>query len=172
MTETNITNKELELIEKIDLLQLELEKISTESKNNWDSYIRCKAEIENIKKRTDKEILNITNFSLQNILTDFIPVLDSFDLCLNNKNETNSINIEGINLIYKMLLAILEKYNLKKIYISENEKLDSLKHEVISVIHDENIKEDDVINSVLQHGYMLHDRVIRYAKVSIIKRKI
>lgn len=168
MTDTN--EKTEDLAEKINSLELELEKINNESKNNWDLFIRCKADIENIKKRTDKEILNVSNYALQNILTDLIPVIDSFELCLKNKDENNNIKIDGILLIYKILINTLEKHNLKKINISENEKLDTLKHEVVSTVYNDSLTDDDVINSVLQNGYTLHDRVLRYAKVSINKK--
>lgn len=167
MNDLNPQSKEQELIDKIEKLELELEKINTESKDNWESFIRCKAEIENIKKRTDKEINNISNFCLQNILTDLITVLDTFELCLKNQ-DNNSIKTEGVLLINKMLTNILEKYNLKKINILDNEKFDILKHEVIEIIND-NEKEDDIVDSVLQNGYTLNNRIIRYAKVRIIK---
>jgi molecular chaperone GrpE len=169
MTEINVPEKEQELIEKINLLELELEKKSTESKNNWELFLRCKADIENIKKRADKEITNISNFSLQNVMTDFIPLLDSFELCIKDKNENDSIKADGILLIHKMLINILEKHNLNKIEVKENEKLDISKHEAISIEYSDT-EEDDIIKSVLQNGYMLNDRVLRYVKVSIIKK--
>lgn len=172
MNNINTQNKEQELNEKIGSLTLEIEKLNTESKNNWEQFVRCKAEMENLKKRTDKELLSISNFSLQNILYDFIPLLDSFELCLKNKNETNFINVDGVILIHKMLLNILDKYNLKKISVEENEKFDILKHEVVSVEYRDNIEEDDTINTVLQNGYVLNDRILRYVKVRIIKKKI
>lgn len=171
MEEINLNNKDQELNEKIELLLLEKEKLNIEVKNNWESYIRCKAEIENLKKRTDKEKINISNFALQEILFDFIPLLDSFELCLKNRSEDKLINIDGIILIHKMLLNILDKYNLKKILIDANEKLDSSKHEVVSVEYKDNIDDDDIIKTVLQNGYILNDRVLRYAKVSVIKRQ-
>lgn len=171
MNETNANITQENLNEKIELLKLEIEKINNESKNNWESFIRCKAEMENLKKRTDKEILNISNFALQNILCDFIPLLDSFELCLKNKNENNFINIDGVILIHKMLLNILDKYNLKKISVEEKEKLDISKHEVVSVEYNDNTEEEDVIKTILQNGYVLNDRVLRYVKVSVIKRK-
>ncbi|HIH2762887.1 MAG TPA: nucleotide exchange factor GrpE [Candidatus Azoamicus sp.] len=171
MNETNVNNAIDKLNEKIETLNLEIEKVNTESKNNWESFIRCRAEIENLKKRTDKEILNISNFALQNILCDFIPLLDSFELCLKNKNEDKLINIDGVILIHKMLLNILDKYNLKKISTEEKEKLDISKHEVVSVDYKDNIEEEDTINTILQNGYVLNDRVLRYVKVSVIKRK-
>lgn len=172
MNDINTQNKEQELNEKIESLNLEIEKLNNEAKNNWDLFIRCKAETENIKKRTDKEILNISNFALQSILCDFIPLLDGFDLCLKNKNVNDLINIDGVILIHKMLLGILDKYNLKKISVEKNEKLDILKHEVISVDYKTEIEDDDIINEILQDGYILNDRILRYVKVSIIKRKI
>lgn len=171
MNETNVNNTLDKLNEKIETLNLEIEKVNTESKNNWESFIRCKAEIENLKKRTDKEILNISNFALQSILCDFIPLLDSFELCLKNKNEDKLINIDGVILIHKMLLNILDKYNLKKISTEEKEKLDISKHEVVSVEYKDTLEEEDTINTILQNGYVLNDRILRYVKVSVIKRK-
>ena len=169
MTDINEPAKMQELIEKISSLELELEKINNESKHNWDLFIRCKAEVENIKKRTDREMSNISNFALQNILTDFMPIMDGFELCLKNKDTDNNIKVDGVLLIYKMLINTLNSYNLKKRDISENEKYDTSKHEVVSIIPDENY-DDAVIHSVLQNGYTLNDRILRYAKVSIIKK--
>ncbi len=171
MEENKLNNTDQELNEKIESLILEKEKLNIEAKNNWESYLRCKAEIENFKKRTDKEILNISNFALQEILFDFIPLLDSFELCLKTSGEDKLINTDGIILIYKMLLNILDKYHLKKMLIDINEKLDSSKHEVVSVEYKDNTEDDDIIKTVLQNGYILNDRVLRYAKVSVIKRK-
>ena len=171
MNETNINNTQQNLSEKIESLNLEIDKLTNESKNNWELFIRCKAEMENFKKRTDKEMLNTSNFALQNILCDFIPLLDGFELCLKNRNENNLINVDGVILIHKMILNILDKYNLKKISTEENEKLDISKHEVISVEYEENADEDDTIKTILQNGYMLNDRVLRYVKVSVLKRK-
>lgn len=171
MNETNINNTQQMSNEKIESLNLEIDKLNNESKNNWELFVRCKAEMENLKKRTDKEILNTSNFALQNILCDFIPLLDSFELCLKNKNDDSLINIDGVILIHKMLLNILDKYNLKKISTEENEKLDISKHEAISVEYKDNIEEEDTIKTVLQNGYILNDRVLRYVKVSVLKRK-
>ncbi|CAB3976386.1 nucleotide exchange factor GrpE [Candidatus Azoamicus ciliaticola] len=171
MNETNINNTQQNLNEKIESLNLEIDKLNNESKNNWELFVRCKAEMENLKKRTDKEILNTSNFALQNILCDFIPLLDSFELCFKKKTEDNLINIDGVILMHKMLLNILDKYNLKKISTEENEKLDISKHEAISVEYKDDIEEDDTIKTVLQNGYILNDRVLRYVKVSVLKRK-
>lgn len=171
MEETKINNTDQELNEKIESLILEKEKLNIEAKSNWEAYIRCKAEMENLKKRTDKEILNVSNFALQEILSDFIPLLDSFELCLKTRHDDKFINTDGIILIHKMLLNILDKYNLKKMLIDVNEKLDSSKHEVVSVEYKDNIDDDDIIKTVLQNGYILNDRVLRYAKVSVTKRK-
>lgn len=171
MNETNINNTQQNLNEKTESLNLEIDKLNNESKNNWELFVRCKAEMENLKKRTDKEILNTSNYALQNILCDFIPLLDSFELCVKKKTKDNLINIDGVILIHKMLLNILDKYNLKKISTEENEKLDISKHEAISVEYKDDIEEDDTIKTVLQNGYILNDRVLRYVKVSVLKRK-
>jgi len=169
MEESNIeVKKNYDDFKKEDILE-ELKKSNIEVEKNWDLFVRAKAEMENIKKRADKEITTITKFSQKNLFMELLPILDSFELCLNNKNENNDKIYEGLQLLYKMLISILNKYNVNKMEINKYTELDPSKHEVISIIKNEEY--NNIIESVLQTGYTLHDQVLRYARVSIFKNE-
>lgn len=154
--------------ENINFIE-ELKKSKEEAEKNWDLFIRAKADIENIKKRTDKEITNIQKHSLKNLFIDLLPILDSFELCLNNINKRSDSNDEGFNLLHKMLVSILAKYNVEKMDIDTYTELDPTKHEVISATVNNDY--NNVIETVFLSGYTLHDQVLRYAKVSIFKKE-
>ena len=162
-----VDEKKPDLEKLIHDLSVKLDKCEKESNENWELFVRAKAEIENITKRTEKKILDIRKYSQKNFIIDLLPMLDSFESCLENENNKNEKFYIGMNLLYKMLISILNKYDVKKIHIEKYSDFDPLKHEAISII--ENKAHYNKILSVFQSGYILHDRVIRYAKVSILK---
>lgn len=163
--DTSINNIDLEKIKLIE----ELKKKQEETEKFWDLFVRTKAEIENIKKRTEKDIANIQKHSLKIIFNDLLPFIDGFELYLKNINNKSDPTNEGYQLLYKLILSILEKHNVKKMEIEKYTELDPTKHEVISII--QNDQYNNVIDSIFQDGYMLHDQVLRYAKVSILKNE-
>ena len=163
-----IDKQNLDLEKLVDELSNKLSKSEKEANENWELFIRAKAEIENITKRTENKIINIQKYSQKNMIMDLLPILDSFESCLENENNKSEKFYTGINLLYKMLISILNKHYVKKIHIEKYSDFDPQKHEVISII--KNDKYDNKILSVFQTGYLLHDRVIRYSKVSILKK--
>lgn len=166
MNDINIENK-LELEEQVEILSNKIKALEEEVKNNWEMFLRSRADAENLKKRTDKEIVNITKYANKNLLLDLLPLIDSFEASI-----ATSLNINKDDnvyfLFYKMLLVLFEKYNVKKIDVKEYDLFDPSKHEVVSTIN--NDVYDNVVSSVLQSGYQLHDHVLRYVKVSIYKK--
>lgn len=161
--ENNITCTSENMIED---LKKEIGRLNIQVAENFDSFLRAKAEVENIKKRTSKEIDNIIKYSNKNIFLDLLPLLDSLDACLNNTNVSNESDIK---IFHDMLLVMLEKYNVTQITAEVGSFFDPLIHEVISVIeHDEF---DNKICSIVQSGYKLHDQILRYSKVTIFKKK-
>lgn len=154
----------------ITTLSCKINDCENKIKENWDLYVRERAEIENIKKRTTKEVLNTSKYAIRNIIKDLLSVIDSLEQYLKTQKSIDNNGHKGIKLIYKIFLNTLEKHGIKKILIQENTILDPEKHEVISIV-----KSDCNINykimDVLQNGYILHDQVLRYAKVTISKDK-
>lgn len=156
-----------ELKEKIKTISNELEEIKKESAENWELFVRTKAEFENFKKKIDKNINNEIKNSNKKIFIDLLPVLDSIESCINN--EKIKANHTGMFLLYKMLIKILKNNEIEKIKIKKYEEFDPQKHEVISVI--KSTIYDNKIFSVFQSGYKFQNQIIRYSKVCIFKKE-
>ena len=149
----------------------EKNELTWEEKYNdaYDALLRAKAEVENIKKRSEKEISNAYKFSTEGIFLDLIPIFESLDIAVsqdtNNASKENLI--EGNKLLKNMFDSLLEKNSLQVID-PVDEKFDPNLHQAIKTVKNDS-KENNSIDEVLQKGYMLVDRVIKPALVVVIK---
>jgi len=134
-----------------------------------DQYLRKAADFENFRKRVNREKQEIVDFANQNLLLDLLPVIDDFERAIRSAETSRDFAsfFEGINMIEKRLSAELEnKWGLKH-FVSEGEPFDPNRHEALQMekaagINEPVVKEDYV------KGYLLKDRVIRFAKVKVI----
>ena len=135
----------------------------------YDSLLRAKAEVENIKKRTEKEISNAYKFSTEGIFLDLIPIFESLDIAITQASETTNIDnlIEGNKLLKSMFDTLLEKNSLEVINPID-QKFDPNLHQAIKTVKNDS-KENNFVSEVLQKGYKLVDRVIKPALVVVIK---
>ena len=135
----------------------------------YDALLRAKAEVENIKKRSDKEISNAYKFSTEGIFLDLIPIFESLDIAITQASETTNIDnlIEGNKLLKSMFDTFLEKNSLEVIN-PVDQKFDPNLHQAIKTVKDDS-KENNFVSEVLQKGYKLVDRVIKPALVVVIK---
>ena len=130
-----------------------------------DKYLRLIAEFENYKKRTSKEKEDFAKYAKENLINSLLPIIDDFE----RAKKTKEKDVEGYILIGQKMTDILEKQNLKKIKLTENELFDLEKHEAISSMQvKEKNKKGRIIEEV-ESGYMLLDKIIRYPKVIIGK---
>ena len=130
-----------------------------------DKYLRLIAEFENYKKRTSKEKEDFAKYAKENLINSLLPIIDDFE----RAKKTKEKDVEGYILIGQKMIDILEKQNLKKIELTENELFDIEKHEAISSMQvKEKNKKGRIIEEV-ESGYMLLDKIIRYPKVIIGK---
>ena len=149
-----------------------------ENQKNWeekyeeayDALLRAKAEVENIKKRSEKEVSNAYKFSTESIFLDLIPIYESLDLAVSqDKKNVNVENLEEANKLLKnMFDSLLQKNSLQIINPSIDDKFDPNLHQAIKTSKDDK-KENNTIQEVLQKGYKLIDRVIKPALVVVIK---
>tara|TARA_Y100000389_G_C17207560_1_gene386824 strand:- start:120 stop:653 length:534 start_codon:yes stop_codon:yes gene_type:complete len=133
-----------------------------------DKYLRLYSEFDNYRKRTSKERLELFKTAGQDILTDLLPVLDDFDRAMQNmdsSDDTEAIQT-GINLIYSKFKSILENKGLKHFKSIETE-FDPEVHEAITKIPAPNKKLKGKVVDEIEKGYMLDDKVIRFAKVVV-----
>jgi len=135
----------------------------------YDALLRAKAEVENIKKRSEKEISNAYKFSTEGIFLDLIPIFESLDIAITQASETTNIDnlIEGNKLLKSMFDTFFDKNSLEVIN-PVDQKFDPNLHQAIKTVKDDS-KENNFVSEVLQKGYKLVDRVIKPALVVVIK---
>ena len=133
-----------------------------------DKHLRLLAEFDNFKKRTMRERLELQNSASRDVMISLLPVLDDFDRAKKSADDPNTEEVfsEGVTLVYNRLYSILQNMSLKAMN-STGEPFDAEFHEAITEIPvpDENRK-GKVIDT-LEKGYMLHDKIIRHAKVVV-----
>ena len=133
-----------------------------------DKYLRLYSEFDNYRKRTSKERLELFKTAGQDILTDLLPVLDDFERAIQNMGSSDDSEAiqTGINLIYNKFKSILENKGLKHFKSIETE-FDPEIHEAITKIPAPNKKLKGKVVDEIEKGYMLNDKVIRFAKVVV-----
>lgn len=154
--------KKAELIEKVKEIQESADK-------NYDLFMRSVAEVENSKKRFQKEKSDLIKFSNESLIKQLLLVIDNLQKAISASQDENSVEAvrEGIELTLKGLVDTLEKSGLAQVK-AEGEPFDPNFHEAISEMEDNKVEPGTVIQ-VLQKGYTLNERLIRPAMVVISK---
>ncbi|MEE2953643.1 MAG: nucleotide exchange factor GrpE [Bacteroidota bacterium] len=129
-----------------------------------DKYLRLFAEFDNFRKRTAKERIDLFTTAGQDIITGLLPILDDLERAIKANNYTED---HGVVLIYNKLKSELDKRGLKEIEDAVGKKIDTDYHEVISKIPAENKKSKGKIVDVIEKGYVLGEKVLRFAKVVV-----
>ncbi|MEE9420260.1 MAG: nucleotide exchange factor GrpE [Desulfatiglandaceae bacterium] len=160
----------LEKMTKAELLEKVKEAQELEEKN-FDLYLRSQAEIENVKKRAQKEKTELAKFSNESLIKQLLPVADSLEKAIAHSEEGNSIDAlrEGVKLTLKGLMDTLKRAGLEEVK-SVDEPFDPNFHEAVSEQEDSSVKPGTVTKE-LQKGYLLNERLIRPSMVVISKNK-
>jgi molecular chaperone GrpE len=130
-----------------------------------DAFLRAKAEAENIRRRAQDDISRAHKFAIESFAETLVPVKDSLEMAL--KVETPSVESlkEGVEMTLRQLSSAFERNKLLEINPQPGEKLDPMKHQAISMVPAEQTA--NTIVSVLQKGYMISDRLLRPALVTV-----
>ena len=134
-----------------------------------DSFLRAKAEAENMRRRAQEDIAKAHKFAIESFAEAMVPVKDSLEMAL--KVETPSVESlkEGVDMTLKQLVSAFEKNRLMEVNPQAGEKLDPMKHQAISMVPSD--QEANTIVSVLQKGYTIADRLLRPALVTVSQQK-
>lgn len=162
-------------IEPADLEELTRQLVTAEeeAKAHYDKLLRVMAELDNFKKRSERERREAVKYSNEQLIADLLPVLDDMDRVLDHVPEGASKElldfVSGVQLAAKQFAGILGKYGLSEV-MTEGEKFNPEFHEAMAHISSDKVEPDYIIE---QHrkGYLLNDRVIRAAMVSVSKGK-
>lgn len=164
--------EETEDIEEQDELEKELEvdKNKTDEFNKLnDSFLRLQADFSNYKRRVEKDKQSIYQFANEKLVLELLDVIDNFERAFSSANEAEEKEgfYEGVVMVYKQLMEILEKNGLEEIE-AKDEKFDpNLHHAVMQEENDE--YEEETVIDVFQKGYKLKDKVIRPSMVKVAK---
>lgn len=137
-----------------------------------ESVLRIKAEMENLRRRTEQDVEKAHKFALEKFVNELLPVIDSLDRALevaDKSNPDNAAMIEGIELTLKSMLDVVRKFGVEVI-ADTNVPLDPNVHQAIAMVESEEIEAGKVLG-VMQKGYTLNGRTIRAAMVTVAKAK-
>jgi molecular chaperone GrpE len=133
-----------------------------------DAWLRAKAEAENIRKRTAEDVSKAHKYGIEKFAADLLAVKDSLEAALATENATPESLRSGVELTLRQLEAVLERQSIREINPA-GQKFDPHRHQAISMLPSD--KEANTVINVLQKGYLLHDRVLRPALVTVAKPK-
>lgn len=133
-----------------------------------DKYLRLSAEFDNYRKRTLKERMDLLKTASEDVLLKILPVVDNFERALKSMENAQDIEAvkQGVDLIYTNFVEFLEQRGVKEIPALEQE-FDTDKHEAVTKIPAPDKKLKGKVVDIVEKGYYLNDKVIRYAKVVI-----
>jgi len=151
-------------------LQKRLEDAEALAKDNQDKFLRAQAEMENIRRRSERELENAHKYGMEKFATELLPVFDSLELGLTAATDENADLAklkEGTELTLKMFTSAFEKFGINQVHPID-EEFDPDFHQAMTMIeHPE--KDPNTVVDVMQKGYTINERLIRPAMVVVSK---
>ena len=163
-TTTEVNAEDLKVV--AEKYEQEIEQLRAESADFKDRYMRQVAELDNMRKRNDREKADLRKFGAESLVKELLPVLDGFD-----KVETGDMSanpetvIQGMMLLKKSLFDVLTKHGLKPIETA-NASFDPNFHQAIQRVEQPEAEADTILDTFAK-GYLLHDRLISPSIVSV-----
>jgi molecular chaperone GrpE len=158
----------------IESLLEQIEALKTSAADSQERAIRAQAELDNVRKRTSRDIENAHKYSLDKFINELLPVLDSMELGINASINTSgeAVDIsslhEGLELTMKMFCSSLEKSGVYPVDPQKGDKFNPDQHEAVTM-QEVDDAESGTIVTMLQKGYELNGRLIRPAMVIVAK---
>ena len=153
---------------KSPTLKNQIKSLNDELKDEKDKFLRLFAEFENFRKRTAKERLDLFKSASSELMTALIPIADDMDRAFNEfKKSENENLIKGFELIYNKLNDTLKANGLTVIVVNKGDVFDSEKHEAITQIKATDKKMVGKVVDVIETGYSLGEKILRYPKVVV-----
>lgn len=151
-------------------LRSELEQAQQKAAEHWEQLLRTRAELENVRRRGERELENAHKYGIERFARELLPVKDSLEMGLEAARSEGSGSeklIEGTELTLKMLQSALEKFGISEVDPA-GEPFNPELHQAMSMAESVEQAPNTVLH-VMQKGYLLHDRLIRPAMVVVAK---
>jgi len=150
----------------IESLQAELETVRASADKNWDTVLRMKAEADNQRKRSEKQVQDAHKFAVQKFVSELLPVADSLEMGMAAEGDIEQIR-EGMKLTMNVFNASMAKFSVEAVD-PLGEKFDPDFHQAMAMQPSEEYEEGHV-SAVMQKGYTLSGRLVRPAMVMVVK---
>ena len=145
----------------------QLEELTEKYDELNDKYLRLFSEFDNYRKRTAKEKIELSKTASESIMVDLLPILDDFERALQTmENKDTDANYEGVMLIYNKFKRVLEQKGLEEIN-AQGAVFDTDEHEALTNVPVADETQKGKVLDVIQKGYKLNGKVIRYARVVV-----
>jgi molecular chaperone GrpE len=153
---------------EIEELRQRLTQQEEAARTNYDRFLRERAELENFKKRMQREKAEALRFACEPLIRELLPVVDNLERALAHGDGNGKSVLEGVQLVLKSLLGILESHGVKRIE-AVGEPFDPTRHEAMARVESAETEPNRVLE---QHhtGYLLHERLLRPALVTVSGR--
>ena len=160
-------DREAALETEISALREQLQGKEIEAKNNYERFLRQAAELENYKKRMSRDRDDAIRFANEGLIKDLLPIVDNLERAVVHASGGGKPLVEGVELVLRSLLDVLAKYDVTQISAT-GETFDPTKHEAMAQVETDQHDANSVIEE-LHKGYMLRERLLRPALVSVAK---
>lgn len=153
----------------IEQLRLKLAEREEEARASQDRFLRERAELENFKKRMQREKIEALRFASEPLIREMLPVIDNLERAVEHGEGNGQSVIEGVQMVIKALLDVLERHGVKRVE-ALGRRFDPTHHQALAQVETAEHEPNQVIE---QHhtGYLLHDRLLRPALVTVSARK-
>jgi molecular chaperone GrpE len=151
---------------RIHQLEEQLAAKEKECRENWDRFLRERADLENFRKRASREKEELLNYCTKSLIEEILPVVDSLERALGHVSEEgDSAVVEGIRMTHGMLVAALRKFGVTAVETAAA-PFDPAFHQAMSQVPTDQYPPNTVVQE-FQKGYLLKDRLLRPAMVSV-----
>ncbi len=153
--------------EEFNAMQRDLDQALAKADEHWKLYLGAHAEMENLRKRAERDVQNAHKFALERFFGELLPARDSLELGLVAINDTVEVAKlrEGVELTLKQLTAAMEKFGARELN-PIGTKFNPNEHEAMAMLPTDQAEPNTVVQ-VLQKGYLLNERLLRPAKVLV-----
>ena len=150
-------------------LEAQLAELQARHAEVADAYLRAKAEAENTRRRAEEEVSKARKFAVDSFAESLLPVKDSLEAAIAMPDARPEQMLEGVHATLRQLSAALERHKVLEIAPPAGTKFDPHQHQAISVVPSE--QDAGTVVAVLQKGYLIADRVLRPALVTVAAQK-
>lgn len=153
----------------MDVLQRDLREMEEKARDHWDQFVRAQAELDNLHKRTERDLANAHKYALEKFANELLPVKDSLEMGLSAAEDgEGEANIrEGMELTLRMFNKVLTKFGIEEVD-PVGERFDPERHQAMTMQSSDEHSPNTVLE-VMQKGYVLNGRLLRPAMVVVSK---